>query len=664
MRHGRIHTLLTDVERLLLVYRLPIIEGALHVYYSALAAMLSCLLLEETVLHDGYGIPFLVTKRTPGWGVPKTILEAQGILTCIVYSPNSKLIASVGWDGPVRVWNVLTGTVLHAISVSAIEAANKPSDFTSVAFSPDSQWIVCGGKDCTVQLWDVVTGSQHRVMKGHTGAVLCVAFSPDGTIIVSGSCDHTLRSWNAGTGDERQVMTGHTDQVNSLALAPNGQTIVSASNDGTLRVWDILTGTELRVAGSDCDNDALHCVAFSPDGATIALGSRDGTLQLFSATTSTQKHALEVHDGRPVLSLAFSPDSKSIVSCDRSRSARIWDVTTGIEKLSFTETVTQVGTVAYSPDGKSIAIGCRTGSKTGTIRIWDANTEVAAPHIAEGHQAHINSVAFSFDGLLVASGSDDGTMRIWDAGTGTERHVVEVENTVVSIAFSPDNRTVVCGHSNGTVQVWDAASGQKKPAMMGKHAHAVYSVAFSSDGKSIASYSFGEGTARVWDAETGAQQHVLTHPDDIGGDGPKIIAFSVDSKLIITRESRVVGFWDLTTIQFKYTDLTSPHKRTPAINAAHASEQYDFELGERHPGWICHRAGQKEPKYICWLPQKLRGWLASSGTKVCVGGGTGILTILDFSPVDILQPVMGGPRVRPHRPKAGPFWTPRPDGSV
>jgi hypothetical protein len=69
MRDGRTHSLLTDVERLLLAYRIPIIQGALHVYYSALATMPSCLLLDETILHDGYGIPLLVTKRVPGWGV-------------------------------------------------------------------------------------------------------------------------------------------------------------------------------------------------------------------------------------------------------------------------------------------------------------------------------------------------------------------------------------------------------------------------------------------------------------------------------------------------------------------------------------------------------------------------------------------------------------------
>jgi WD40 repeat protein len=637
MRQGRIRTLLTDVERLLLAYKMPIIVGALHVYWSALVTMPSCLLWEETAPHDGHGIPMLVTQRALGWGVRETVLEAEDTsnVNCLAYSPNSKLIVSVLLNGGLRVWDLATGTALHTISVydTDPEATSANSLHTSVAFSPNGQWIVSGGTDCTARLWDVVTGSQHRVMNGHANVVGCVAFSPDSMVIAS-SDDSTLRIWDVGTGAERLVVTGHTRHVTSLAFAPHGQTIVSASADGTLRVWDVLTGTELHVMKGGGE---LHCVAFSPDGATIASGGHGVAIQLWSAADTARQHALQ-DQIYGVCSLAFSPDSRSIVSCDGSGLARIWDVTTGIEKRRLRE---NVAAVTYSPDGKSIAMVLRTG----TIQIWDANTNVAAHPIPEDHQAQIKSATFSPDGSLIASRSNDLKVRVWDAITGMKRHVMDVGNAVRSIAFSSDNRTIACGQHNGIVQLWDVASGLKQSSMMGRHASMVVSVAFSSDGKSVVSYSAMDGIARVWDAATGAEQHILTYPVARSGIDSTIrpVAFSADGKAIIVRESnssRVVeGFWDLTTTQLEYTESTSSHERTPALDDFHTSEQHYFE--GTNSAWIRHCVGQDEMACVCWLPQERRGSFAYSGTRVCTGGRDGTsITILDFSHVGLLQQVV------------------------
>jgi WD40 repeat protein len=594
--------------------------------------MPSCLLWEETAPLDGHRIPMLVTKRAPGWGVRERILETESVPVCIAYAPHGKLIASISSTHFIRVWDVATCTSLHIMSVPDAEV-DAGSYFTSIAFSPNNQWIASASTDRTVRLWDVVTGSQRHVMRGHTSWVRCVAFSPDGTIIVSGSDDCTLRIWDVGTGAEQRAMTGHTAGVNSLAFAPDGQAVVSASSDGSLRVWEVLTGTELRVI--EGNGDVLCCIAFSPDGATIASGSLNGDLQLWSTTNGTEQHALKVING--VRSFAFSPDGTSILSCDDGIGlAQIWDVTTGIEKHRLRE---DVHTVAYSPDGKSIGMGLGND----TIRIWDANISVsdAAHLIPEDHsRASIDSVTFSPDGVLIAFSSADQTVRIWDATTVTERLVMEAGDTVCSITFSPDNRTIACGQSNGAVQLRDATSGQKKCSMSGQHATEVDSVAFSPDGKSIVSYSSSNGIAQVWDVATGAEQHLLTRPGarhcesniDIR------ITFSADGKTVILLDGIVArGFWDLTLTQPEYAESTSSHEQTPTSDNFHGSKQHHFE-GAWSP-WICHSVGEEGSDALCWLPQGRRGvgGFAYSGTRVCVGGEDGTITILDFSHVDILQ---------------------------
>jgi WD40 repeat protein len=599
--------------------------------------MPSCLLLEKTAPEDGYGIPLLISKRAPSWGLRETIIDQSGSVICVTYSPSSKLIATVAGFCVVQVWDVATGTVLYTWPKSDTEGSGDP--FWRVAFSPNGQWIAFT-EGSTLRVWDVVTGSQQCIMEGHSDTATCIAFSPDSTTIVSGSRDSTLRVWDAGTGTERLVMTSHAKTVNALVFAPDGQTIVSASNDGTLRVWDVLSGTELRVI--DADSGALYCVAFSPDGATIASGGSNGTIQLWSATSGSRQHTLEGHR-YGVRSFAFSPDGKSIVLCDMGCSAWIWDATTGIEKRSLRDDVL---CVAYSPDGKSVALGLRDS----TLRIWDANAHATTHSSTDGHRDTVLCMSFSPDSMLIASGSYDRTVRVWNAITGAEQYVMEVEDTVLSVAFSPDSRTVVCGQHDGTVQWWDVASGLEQSSGTIRHKYDVRSVAFSPDCKSIVSYSSDDRTAQVWDVVTGAVQHILTHPVsivDLGKD--RCAAFSTDGKAINLRKgsrtSVVKGSWDLTTTtQPQYAESTSPHEPARAIDDLHASEQQDIGLpaprylfDEHGSPWIQLDNGQEEPKDICWLPLERRGPMACSGTKVCVGGRNGAITILDFSPVGLLQ---------------------------
>jgi WD40 repeat protein len=429
-------------------------------------------------------------------------------------------------------------------------------------------------------------------------------------------------------------MTRDSTPITSLAFAPNGQTVVSASKDSALRFWNALTGTKLHVLESG--EDSLSCVTFSPNGEIIAMGSLNGTIQLWSVTNSTRQYTLKGHIG-PIYSLSFSPDSRSLISCGRHGSARIWHVKTGLEERSL---IDAVDPVAYSPDGNSIAMGLRTGS----VRICDANTSVVAPPIPEDHQAVIKTVVFSPDGHLIASGSFDQTVRIWDATTGTERHIMEVGDPVCSISFSPNGRMVACGQENGTVQAWDVVSGLRQSSMMGQHACVVSFVDFSSDGNSIVSYSSEDGTAQVSDVATGAEQHVLTHPIDKNRFATgRCVAFSANSKEVILRgtygRDMVIGLWDLTTTQPEYTELTPPRERTRTTDELHISElEYHFRGPES--AWILCYIGQEKLTYVCWLPPKRRGILEYSGTKVCIGAKDGTITILDFSPVDILQQIV------------------------
>jgi WD40 repeat protein len=80
----------------------------------------------------------------------------------------------------------------------------------------------------------------------------------------------------------------------------------------------------------------------------------------------------------------------------------------------FTGHTREVWSVAFSPDGKTLA----TGSEDGTVRLWDVATHRQIGKPLTGHAGGVWSVAFSPDGKSLATGSEDGTVRLWDVATG------------------------------------------------------------------------------------------------------------------------------------------------------------------------------------------------------------------------------------------------------
>ena len=257
---------------------------------------------------------------------------------------------------------------------------------------------------------------------------------------------------------------------------------------------------------------------------------------------------LEGH-GSEVTSVAFSPDGKTLASGSNDDTIRLWDVVTGAEVRTFIGHTAQVNSVAFSPDGKTLASGSGSwGNDGNTIRLWDVVTGTEM-QMLEGHTGGVSTVAFSPDGSTLASGSRDHTLRLWDVVTGAEIQTLDrYTHGVNSVAFSPDGSTLA-NSSSVNVHLWDVVTGAHKQTLEG-HRSEVWSVAFSPDGQTLASGG-ASNSVRLWDVTTGAHKQTLEeHTDElrISTSSPAVsVAFSPDGQTLASgRRNGTILLWKLT----------------------------------------------------------------------------------------------------------------------
>jgi WD40 repeat protein/tRNA A-37 threonylcarbamoyl transferase component Bud32 len=494
----------------------------------------------------------------------------------VAFSPDGQRLSSGSSDNTVKVWDAATGEELLTLK-------GHTATVYGVAFSPDGQRLATASLDQTVKVWDAVTGQESFALKGHIGYVYSVTFSPDGKRLASAGNDHTIKLWEAATGEEILTLRGHANGVWSVAFSPDGQRLATACADRTVKLWDSATGRELLTLKGH--TDSVLSVAFSPDGKLLASAGLDTTIKVWDATTNQGPRKL-IHSG-PVFGVALSPDGKRLVSASgqylesrKPGEIKVLDAATGRESLSLKLPISQVSSVAFSPDGQRLALATEdqkavkvwdaangqesltleghTNSVTGvafspdgqrlasashdqTVKLWDAITGQELLTLM-GHKAEVRRVAFSPDGQRLASASWDQTVKVWRVATGQELFMLKGHSGAVqSVAFSPDGQRLASAGNDLTIKLWDTATGQELLTLKG-HTRAVTSAAFSPDGKRLASASL-DNTVKVWDPATG--QELLTLKGHTGNVWS--VAFRPDgNRLVSASYDGTVKVWDAT----------------------------------------------------------------------------------------------------------------------
>jgi WD40 repeat protein len=320
------------------------------------------------------------------------------------------------------------------------------------------------------------------------------------------------------------TLQGHTDKVSCVVFPPDGNTLASSSMDATVRLWDIATGE--AIATLEGHPDQVNAVAFSPDG--ILLASGNGTVWGFSGDV------WQLEGGTPFMVVDGTP-------MPLPNMVILWNMTTGTEQRRWDGFETAMWSVAFSPDGTTLAAGSGTPMDLidGAVRLWDVATGELKATLQE--KQSVWSIAFSPDGTILASGSGAG-ITLWNVAT---HGMIESwgKDPARSVTFSPDGTLLVSGHPSGKIHLWDVASNQEQ-ATLDAHDGIVYALAFSPDGTTLASAD-QDGTVRLWNVATGNTVATIRIPQTwVAG-----VAFSPDGTLLATGSSDgLVRLWDVAQV--------------------------------------------------------------------------------------------------------------------
>ncbi len=348
------------------------------------------------------------------------------------------------------------------------EEPNMPKEgdpLTKAEVALFERWIKEGAKDDTppeANSFKLSGAPVYTVLP----VISCMAYSPDGNVLAVSGYHEVVLHKNDGS-EMIARLVGESPRIESVAFSPNGKRVAisggAPARFGEIQYWDAESHNEVHAF--KVANDSVFGVSFSPDGERVAFGCADKTVRVISANDGKELMKFDNHSDW-VLATAFTVDGKRLLSGSRDRAMKLINVANGQFIDDINKLLESVLCMARHPKEDIVAFG----GDLGTPRIYKisdnqgrtaANNDVNLIREFERQPGPVCSIAYSPDGNSIAVGNVDGEVRIYKTSDGSRLATLkENKGAVFALKFHPTKNQLVTGGYDGKVRIFEVPDGK------------------------------------------------------------------------------------------------------------------------------------------------------------------------------------------------------------